>query len=187
MNIEVLSPKVVCEKMCKGQAKRLLDVRTAAEFRRVRVPGSENVPLQELDPAKYMKSHQVAPSETVYILCKAGVRAQRAAEAFVAAGFKNVAVVEGGIVKWEAEGLPVEKTSVLSIEQQVRLGVGSMILLGTVLGAFVHPAFLVVPAFMGCGLIVAGFRGKCPLESMLTRMPWNRTAPQVSCCQPQAN
>lgn len=187
MNIEVVSPKVVCEKMCKGQAKRLLDVRTDAEFRKLRVPGSENVPLQELDPVEYMKSRHVAPSETVYILCKAGVRAERAVEKFIAAGFKNVAVVEGGIEKWGADGLPIDKVSGLSIEQQVRLGVGSLILFGTVLGAFVHPAFLVIPAFMGCGLIVAGFRGKCPLESMLTRMPWNRTAPQVSCCQPQAN
>ena len=40
--------------------------------------------------------------------------------------------------------------------------------------ACAHPAFLAVPAFVGCGLVYAGVTGTCGLGLLLQKMPWNR-------------
>ena len=44
----------------------------------------------------------------------------------------------------------------MSLERQVRIAAGSLVLFGTALGAFVHPGFLGLSAFVGAGLVFAG-------------------------------
>ena len=58
---------------------------------------------------------------------------------------------------------------------------GSLVVLGTVLGAFVHPAFLGLPAFVGAGLIFAGVTDTCGMGMLLARMPWNRAGEAAAC------
>jgi hypothetical protein len=70
----------------------------------------------------------------------------------------------------------------MSLERQVRIAAGSLVVLGTVLGAFVHPAFLGLPAFVGAGLIFAGVTDTCGMGMLLARMPWNRAGEGVTAC-----
>ena len=42
------------------------------------------------------------------------------------------------------------------------------------MSAVVSPWFLVVPGFVGCGLIVAGVTDWCGMGLLLAKMPWNR-------------
>jgi hypothetical protein len=51
---------------------------------------------------------------------------------------------------------------------------GSLVLLGTVLGAFVSPWFLVLSGFIGAGLVYAGLSDTCGMTMLLARLPWNQ-------------
>ena len=51
---------------------------------------------------------------------------------------------------------------------------GAMVFVFTALGAFVHPGFLALSAFVGAGLVFAGVTDTCGMGLVLTRMPWNR-------------
>jgi rhodanese-related sulfurtransferase len=64
----------------------------------------------------------------------------------------------------------------ISLERQVRIAAGLMVLVGTVLGFLVHPGFLGVSALVGAGLIFAGVTDTCAMGLLLARMPWNRVA-----------
>jgi hypothetical protein len=55
----------------------------------------------------------------------------------------------------------------MSKEFRVRLLAGSIVLTGTLLGAFVNHWFLLIPGFAGANLIQSAFTGFCPPEKFL--------------------
>ena len=63
----------------------------------------------------------------------------------------------------------------MSLERQVRIGAGSLVLLGVLLGWLVHPAFFGLSAFVGAGLVFAGVTDWCGMGLLLAKMPWNRS------------
>jgi hypothetical protein len=72
-------------------------------------------------------------------------------------------------------GLPVFRgKKAVSLERQVRIAAGSLVLLGSALGCFVDPAFIGLSAFIGAGLIFAGITDTCGMGIILARMPWNQ-------------
>lgn len=83
--------------------------------------------------------------------------------------------VEGGTLAWEGAGLPVVRgRRVISLERQVRIAAGALVVAGVLLGWLVHPAFLGLSAFVGAGLVFAGVTDTCGMGLLLARMPWNR-------------
>lgn len=94
----------------------------------------------------------------------------------MAAGYSGIHVVEGGTQGWVAAGLPVVSLGKksISIERQVRIGAGILVLLGIVLGFMVHPGFFVLSGFIGAGLVFAGVTDWCGMALLLARAPWNR-------------
>ena len=72
-------------------------------------------------------------------------------------------VVEGGTLAWNEAGLPVERGAikVMSLERQVRIAAGSLVLSGIVLGSFVHRGFFGLSAFAGAEL---GVRRGSPIS-----------------------
>lgn len=73
----------------------------------------------------------------------------------------------------------------ISLERQTRIGVGLLVLTGSILGAFVHPAFIGLAAFIGVGLVVAGITDFCGLTLVLSKAPWNRSHKAESTCAPR--
>ena len=69
---------------------------------------------------------------------------------------------------------------VLSVDRQVQLIAGGMVLTGLALGTLVNPWFLAISAFFGAGLTFAGATGTCGLALVLLKMPWNRPRPVPS-------
>ena len=156
---------------------RLIDVRTPAEFEAVHIEGARLIPLDRLDASQARSS----PGEHCVLVCHSGKRAAQACEKLSAAGCGNLAVLEGGVAAWEAAGLPVKRgRQTLSLERQVRIAAGSLVLTGVVLGAGVHPAFYGLSAFVGAGLVFAGLTDWCGMALLLAKMPWNQR-PGVSC------
>ena len=87
--------------------------------------------------------------------------------------------VEGGTLAWAEAGLPVVRGKrAISLERQVRIAAGSLVLLGAILGWMVHPVFVGVSAFIGAGLVFAGITDTCGMGLLLARMPWNRVVPR---------
>jgi rhodanese-related sulfurtransferase len=174
--MQTINPKSVAEQ----NEAFILDVRTPVEYREIHAPNSVLHPLHNLDPAKV---REMAGDANCFIMCRSGNRAKTAAEKLTAAGLKNVQVIEGGILGWEQAGLEVNRGAKgMSIERQVRIGAGSMVLAGVLLGVFVSPLFLILSGFVGCGLIFAGGTDWCGMGLILARMPWNNNVEGGACC-----
>ena len=153
----------------------LIDVRTPAEFREVHATLARSVPLERLAPAEVVRDRE-HPGEPLYIICRSGSRARQACEAIAATGFADRVVnVEGGTLAWERAGLPVVRgRKTISLERQIRIIAGSLVVLGVILGAVVDPWFTALSAVVGAGLVFAGVTDICPMAMGLARMPWNQ-------------
>ena len=153
----------------------LLDVRTPTEYAEVHVPQARNVSLDQLSPNALFDAGQLPKGQPVYLLCRSGGRATKAAEQFAREGFDQGIVVEGGTQAWIEAGLPVTRSTarVISLERQVRIVAGSLVLTGVLLGWFVHRGFFGLSAFVGAGLVFAGITDFCGMGLLLAKMPWN--------------
>jgi len=164
----------------------ILDVRTEMECAEKRLCCDHmHVPLDRLDAREFMAQTKLTPESNLYILCRSGQRASQAAEKFIAAGLTNVQVIEGGILGCEACGEKLQGRLIqegqsggpkmhISLERQVRIAAGLFVLIGTILGFYLSAAFLLVPVFVGAGLIFAGVTDRCGLALVLTKAPWNK-------------
>lgn len=170
-----ISPTELGALLGAGGIPDLIDVRTPPEFREVHLAGARNMPLDRLDP-KMVAQERRSPDQPLYIICQSGGRGRQACAKLRAAGTDNVVNVEGGTSACVQAGLPVIRgRKTISLERQVRIAAGSLVLLGTALGFFVRPGILLLPAFVGAGLVFAGITDTCGMGLLLARMPWNRS------------
>lgn len=58
----------------------------------------------------------------------------------------------------------------VTVERALRMLAGVMVLASLALGYFVHPAFLLVNAFVGANLLQSGFTNACPAMVVFRRM-----------------
>ncbi len=183
MSATTISPQRLAE-LCKDGKIDLIDVRTPVEFREVHVEHARNVPLERLDPAALIQGRSERRDEPLYLVCRSGSRGRQACEKFLAAGFPNVVNVEGGTLACVEAGLPVVRgKKAMSLERQVRIAAGSLVLLGALSGWLVHPAFVGLAAFVGAGLVFAGITDTCGMGMLLARMPWNQVKDAPTGCR----
>jgi rhodanese-related sulfurtransferase len=64
-------------------------------------------PLQTLKPEIFIKENSLNGNQTINIICSSGGRASRAAQMFEEEGYHNVAVVIGGMIEADYEGVPI--------------------------------------------------------------------------------
>ena len=153
----------------------LLDVRSPAEFRSGRVQGAINLPLETVtidNVRALLRSRDLTP---VLLLCASGGRARVAAKKLSASGLKTL-VVQGGTSSCRQAGLPMDEDAggIISLERQVRIAAGVMVLGGVLLGTFIHPGFYGLSGFVGAGLMFAGITDWCGMGLLLARAPWNK-------------
>jgi rhodanese-related sulfurtransferase len=86
------------------EGARLIDVREPEELvEDGRIPGAEHIPLAQLsDRAAGLAG------DRILVVCRSGARSGMAADALRASGF-DAANVDGGILRWERDGLPVDR------------------------------------------------------------------------------
>lgn len=178
-----ISPHELHYKMMAGEPFALIDVRTPSEYRNLHVPGAVLEPLDSLDSSRLLQNH--SPQTPLYVICQSGTRATQAIRRLQKAGVRLCVLVEGGTAGWAAAGLPVERQpgTTISLERQVRIVAGTLVLAGTLLGMFWNRFFLGLPAFIGAGLVFAGITDTCGLGMLLARMPWNRAAVESRKCE----
>jgi rhodanese-related sulfurtransferase len=179
-----ISPQELKQLIQQHRHVELIDVRTPLEFSELHADCARNIPLDRLDPGQISAGRD--PSSPVYVICRSGSRGRQAAERLQAAGLTHVLNVEGGTQAWEQAGLPVVRgKKVVSLERQVRIAAGFLVLTGVALGWLVHPALIGLSAFVGAGLMFAGITDTCGMGMILAKMPWNQVAassqPAESC------
>jgi rhodanese-related sulfurtransferase len=158
-----------------GGQGTLVDVRTPAEFEEFHAEGAKLVSLDVLDRAAVEAARGGRPGP-VYLLCASGVRATKAAGTLRAASLEDVLVVAGGTNAWVAAGLPVVRgRKTISIERQVRIGAGALVLTGFGLGWWVQRDFFILSGLVGAGLVFAGVSDICGMGILLAKAPWNRS------------
>ena len=168
MDLPPISPAEAHKLMAGGA--RLIDIRSADEHARTRIPGSENRPVDAMG--------RIGDSPAVIFHCRSGMRTTANAARLAAASDCPAYLLEGGLDAWRAAGLPVaeNRKAPLEIMRQVQITAGALVVLGVVLGLLVQPAFFGLSAFVGAGLVFAGSTGWCGMAKLLAAMPWNRRA-----------
>lgn len=189
----MLAATALDEALKKGAT--ILDVRTLPEHDACNlIKPHDLVPLDRLDPKDFMMRRGLDREADVFLLCKGGTRAKAAAEKFIAAGYPNMHVIEGGIMACESAGEPVSGTTgvaaqsviskkVISLERQVRIAAGALVAVGALLAIAGHTVFMFLPLAIGCGLVFAGVTDRCGMALVLARAPWNQGA-APSCAAP---
>lgn len=152
----------------------ILDVRSAGEHAQIALRRKHYfIELPRFDAAAFIKDYGLK-GEQVCVLCKSGVRASKAAEKLEKAGYSNVCIIKGGIASLYGRTDAVYENRAISLERQVRIAAGALVVLGSLPAIFWNPWCALLPAFVGCGLIYAGISDTCAMASLLAKLPWNK-------------
>lgn len=178
---ESIPPRITPAEVKSSQADvLLLDVRTSGEFASAHIDGSILHPLDRLSPDTVV--HLAAGKEGIVVVCQSGKRATQAAEKLQATGLSSIAVLDGGVNAWAAAGLPLTHgQGVISLERQVRIAAGALVLTGAILGYLINSNWIALSGFVGAGLIFAGITDTCGMGLLLARMPWNQCGGGCAC------
>jgi sulfur dioxygenase len=107
--VRQLAPAEVNERRLDANAVLLLDVREPQEYRGElgHIPGSILIPLRDLAA----RASELAPhkNKCIVAICRAGVRSTTAAAMLSGLGFEQVSNLQGGMLDWNEQKLPIER------------------------------------------------------------------------------
>jgi uncharacterized membrane protein YdjX (TVP38/TMEM64 family)/rhodanese-related sulfurtransferase len=106
-NVGWIEASELMPRLDAAEAVAIVDVRRADEFAGPlgHIADARNVPLDDL-PGRLGELASLSEAPVV-LVCKTDRRSARAAALLAAAGFRHVLVLRGGMVGWNAAGLPV--------------------------------------------------------------------------------
>jgi len=150
----------------------LIDVREPPEHAEEHIPGSRLLPLSTFDPARVPQE----AGKKVVVHCVMGMRSAQAGQKLLDAGYMTVYNFRGGVQAWKDAGYTTvrDQHAPLSLQRQVQIVSGSLVLLGTVLGVVVSPWFLLLSGGVGAGLVYAGVSNTCGMAMLLAQLPYNQ-------------
>ena len=153
-SVRYITPEKLVSRYMRNSELLLIDVRTKAEHRSVRVPRSLLLPPKRLAHTVHkMQAGGTGPKE-IFLLCRTGEHAREVAVRYAIREEVDVFVVEGGILAWEEAGLPVVSHQIT--RPRIYTATGSLLLLGTGLGFYVHRVFWIIPTLVGGAWLLAG-------------------------------
>ena len=172
--------------MGENMSEVIVDVRERDEYAIEHVENSINVPLSVFSMVAPGVLKQLEDRKIIF-MCHSGIRAGQAKNLAHGLGYDNehtYDVYEGCLSQWMKDGNPVIKgnsKSMLSLQRQVQLVIGFLVILFGVMGFLVDPWYAVAGAAIGGGLFIAGATGYCLMAQIVSWMPWNKAAPQATC------
>ncbi|MBV6503290.1 MAG: Inner membrane protein YgaP [Fimbriimonadales bacterium] len=166
-----ISPTDLKRRIEAGEHLQIFDVRTPSEFASGHVPGAANLPMDEVEA----RLDDLSTDRPAVLVCQSGQRAAMTCE-LIGASHPNVLVLEGGTDAWVQAGLPTVRSTKTrwSLDRQVRLGAGVLVLTGLILAKYAHPGWIFLTGFVGAGLTFSGLTNFCGMALLLSRMPWNQ-------------
>jgi rhodanese-related sulfurtransferase len=153
----------------------LVDVREPSEYARERIPGAVSMPLSCFDAEALRARFGSKGAPAVIFHCQSGQRTAKSAEHLGSCGVRSY-ILDGGLNAWKNGGLDtvIDRTKPIELQRQAQIAAGSLVLIGLMLSLSLSSWLLVVPAFVGSGLVFAGISGWCGMAKLLAVMPWNR-------------
>jgi len=161
----------VVELLRRQPRPQIVDVRSPDEYATGHVPGAINIPVDQVEA----RVADIDAASEVVLVCQSGSRALIAARR-LAHDRPGIQILEGGTGAWVGSGLCTVASAGTrwSLERQVRLGAGILVLAGIVMSMTVNPAWVYLSAFVGLGLTFAGLTNICGMAVLLAKLPWNR-------------
>lgn len=104
--LETVSPAVFKQGL-ENNNVQLLDVRSAEEFEDGHIKGALNIDVQEPE-FEAEAANRLEKEKPVYVYCRSGRRSLLAGEMLAKDGY-NVVDLDGGILGWERNGMPIVK------------------------------------------------------------------------------
>jgi len=104
-----LQAKEYATKLKETENSFVLDVRTPEEFESGHLKTATNINFYDNDFREQIA--KIDKQKTIFVYCKGGGRSAEAASQLTNAGFKNVYDLNGGIMAWDNENLPIVTTS----------------------------------------------------------------------------
>lgn len=101
-NIKTIGSSAFAEKLNITQEPQILDVRTPEEFASQHIDNATNVNWNDKDFAT--KAATFDKSKPVFVYCLSGGRSKKASQKLQELGFTTIYELDGGIMKWNAEG-----------------------------------------------------------------------------------
>ncbi len=161
----------------QGRAQ-LFDIREADEFQREHIEAA--MPMREAAPEERAGSQCDAVPEDIeeiaIFYCNSGQRTGAAAAEILASGYREVYALKGGLTAWKAAGFDtrLNPKAPISLQRQVQIAAGGMIVTGLLLAWLLSPWFALLSGFVGMGLVFAGITNTCALARLLSLLPYNR-------------
>ncbi len=168
-----ISPAQLQQAVKEGLNPRVLDVRTGGEYAAVHIPGSHNVPLDQIGGHL---DELAGGDQPIVLVCQSGARAGNACQQLLSAGGSSLAVLEGGIQSWQsAGGDVVVGKGKWAMDRQVRFVAGILVMAGILL-SLVVPGAQWFSAAVGFGLFFSAASNTCAMGALLAKLPYNRSA-----------
>ena len=102
----LVTPAQMLEIISNGHEELLVDVRTRDEYVRGHIPGTINIPVQEL-PARVHELREDR-DKPIIAVCSSGVRSAYAAMFLRGYGYTHVKSMDLGMHRWAEMGYPLE-------------------------------------------------------------------------------
>ncbi|RME72518.1 MAG: sulfate permease, partial [Chloroflexi bacterium] len=100
-SIAEITPLELWNRIHTDNPPLIIDVREPREYRRGHVPGAIPVPLGRILTDATLFDGR----DDIVLTCRSGRRSRRAAAALQRQGFRNVKILQGGLLAWESAGL----------------------------------------------------------------------------------
>ena len=173
---EQVDPATVIDWLAE-EAVTVLDVRSPAEFETRHIAGSYNLPLQLV--GEHADALAARLDRKVVLVCQSGVRADQARQRLAGTGMSDLHVLAAGVGGFAAAGgRVVEGRPRWSMERQVRLVAGGLVLAGVLASRVVHPRSVLLAGGIGAGLTASALTDSCTMGRMLSALPYNRSRRQ---------
>lgn len=86
----------------------MIDVREQSEVDEAAPAVGVFFPMSKINPETFATDCNVKKDQPLFLFCRSGGRSMRVAEALATQGFKDLTNVTGGIIAWQAVGLPLK-------------------------------------------------------------------------------
>ena len=101
-----ISPAALLDRIDRGEAPTVLDVRSPGEFAGGHVPGAVNVPFTRVLAGSHVRAHT---SQPLVVYCGHGPRAWVAGQALRWRGYAHITYLSGHMAAWRQAGLREER------------------------------------------------------------------------------
>ena len=102
---EEIDPETLATWIEKGEAIKLIDVRSPEEYAQGIIEGGELLPLHMVP----LQMPEAKEGEKLVIYCRTGMRSGQACGYLSQQGIKGAMNLRGGIVSWARQGYPVSR------------------------------------------------------------------------------